>query len=127
MFEQSRWVSRSVAAMSMPAIKDMAMRSAAVEDAASLTLGLPSFRTPAPITCENRNRLFNLASVPELAGSLVYLFIFSNAYAMSGWRLAYAIMPVWLKRETLKVHDATIICTPRIPQVAGIAAISAEA
>jgi len=289
MSEQNRWVSRSVAAMSMSAIKDMAMRSAAVEDAASLTWGLPSFRTPAPIreavaqaletdidigkyalpdgllalrrlvakthlektgievdpgrevmitagnteglntllhvildpgdeiiltdpgfpshfqqirlcggvpigwpmreddgwslnidalselitertkglilvspsnptgkifteqelrrigeialerdllillddpyssfTYENRERYFNLASVPEFAGHLVYLFTFSKAYAMSGWRLAYAIMPAWLKREVLKVHDATIICTPRISQVAGIAALSAE-
>ncbi len=289
MSDRSQWISRSVAAMSISAIKDMAMRSAAVEDAASLTWGLPSFRTPAPIreavaraldtdvdigkyalpdglpalrklvarthldkngididpdqqvmitagnteglttllhalldpgdeviltdpgfpshlqqirlcggvpigwpmneedgwsldidalpdlisdrtkalilvspsnptgkifseqelrrigdisiehnlmillddpyshfTYDNRNRLFNLASVPELADNLVYLFTFSKAYAMSGWRLAYAIMPAWLKREVLKVHDATIICTPRISQVAGIVALSAE-
>ena len=78
-------------------------------------------------TYENRSRFFNPASVPELAGNLVYLFTFSKAYAMSGWRLAYAIMPAWLKREVLKVHDATIICTPRISQIAGIAALSAEA
>lgn len=289
MSEQSRWVSGTVAGMSISAIKDMAMRSAAVEDAASLTWGLPSFRTPAPIreavaqaletdadigkyalpdglpalrrlvakthrdktgievdpneqimitagnteglntllhaildpgdeviltdpgfpshfqqirlcggvpigwrmdeddgwsldvdalpdlitertkglilvspsnptgkifteqelrrigeiasqcnllillddpyshfAYENKNRLFNLASVPDLAGNLVYLFTFSKAYAMSGWRLAYAVMPAWLKREVLKVHDATIICTPRISQVAGIAALSVE-
>ena len=77
-------------------------------------------------TYENRGRHFNLASVSDLAGHLVYLFTFSKAYAMSGWRLAYAIMPAWLKREVLKVHDATIICTPRISQVAGIAALSTE-
>jgi aspartate/methionine/tyrosine aminotransferase len=35
-------------------------------------------------------------------------------------------MPAWLKREVLKVHDATIICSPRISQVAGIAALSTE-
>jgi aspartate/methionine/tyrosine aminotransferase len=75
-------------------------------------------------TYENRSRYFNLAAVPELSGHLVYFFTFSKAYAMSGWRLAYAIMPAWLKREVLKVHDATIICTPRISQVAGISALS---
>jgi aspartate/methionine/tyrosine aminotransferase len=64
--------------------------------------------------------------VADLAGHLVYLFTFSKAYAMSGWRLAYAVMPGWLKHEVLKVHDATIICTPRISQVAGIAALSTE-
>jgi aspartate/methionine/tyrosine aminotransferase len=45
---------------------------------------------------------------------------------MSGWRLGYMIVPEALKREVLKVHDATIICTPRISQVAGLAALTGE-
>jgi aspartate/methionine/tyrosine aminotransferase len=73
---------------------------------------------------ENRDRYFNLSSVPELADNLAYLFTFSKTYAMSGWRLGYMIVPEFLKRQVLKVHDATIICTPRISQVAGIAALS---
>ncbi len=73
---------------------------------------------------ENRDRYFNLASVPEFAENLAYLFTFSKAYAMSGWRLGYMIVPEALKHEVMKVHDATIICTPRVSQVAGIAALS---
>jgi aminotransferase len=73
---------------------------------------------------ENRERFFNIASIPELAGNLAYLFTFSKCHAMSGWRLGYLVVPEALKREVLKVHDATIICTPRISQVAGIAALS---
>ena len=45
---------------------------------------------------------------------------------MSGWRLGYMIVPDWLKKHVLKVHDATIICTPRISQVAGIAALTGQ-
>ena len=75
---------------------------------------------------ENRERFFNLSSVPELSEHLAYLFTFSKTYAMSGWRLGYMIVPGFLKREVLKVHDATLICTPRISQVAGIAALSQE-
>jgi aspartate/methionine/tyrosine aminotransferase len=75
-------------------------------------------------TYENTERYFNLSSVPELADSIAYLFTFSKTYAMSGWRLGYMIVPEFLKRQVLKVHDATIICTPRISQVAGIAALS---
>jgi len=78
-------------------------------------------------TYENREHYFNLAQVGELADRLAYLFTFSKAYAMSGWRLGYIVMPQALKREVLKVHDATIICTPRISQVAGIAALSVKA
>lgn len=77
-------------------------------------------------TYENRDRFFNLASLPGVSQNLVYLFTFSKAYAMSGWRLGYMILPDGLKHQVLKVHDATIICTPRISQVAGIAALSHE-
>ena len=73
---------------------------------------------------EHRDALFNLASVRELRDHVVYLFTFSKAYAMSGWRLGYMVLPDAMKSEVLKVHDATLICTPRISQVAGIAALS---
>ena len=45
---------------------------------------------------------------------------------MSGRRLGYMVVPEHLKREVLKVHDATIICTPRISQVAGLAALTGD-
>jgi aspartate/methionine/tyrosine aminotransferase len=77
-------------------------------------------------TYENEARYFNLASVPELVDHVAYLFTFSKTYAMSGWRLGYMIVPEFLKRQVIKVHDATIICTPRISQVAGIAALGEE-
>ena len=75
---------------------------------------------------ENREAYFNLASVPELREHVAYLFTFSKTYAMSGWRLGYMIIPDALKREVLKVHDATMICAPRISQVAGLAALTEE-
>ena len=75
---------------------------------------------------ENRDRYFNLSGVPELADRVAYLFTFSKCHAMSGWRLGYAVLPEWLKREVLKVHDATMICAPRISQAAGLAALTGE-
>jgi aspartate/methionine/tyrosine aminotransferase len=75
---------------------------------------------------ENRDAYFNLASVHELAERVAYLFTFSKSYAMSGWRLGYMVIPAFLKRDVLKVHDATLICAPRISQVAGIAALTGE-
>ncbi|MFN3231361.1 MAG: pyridoxal phosphate-dependent aminotransferase [Alphaproteobacteria bacterium] len=77
-------------------------------------------------TYDNRDRFFNLASVEALKDNLVYMFTFSKAFAMSGWRLAYMVAPAWLKQQLLKVHDSTIICAPRISQVAGIAALKEE-
>lgn len=75
-------------------------------------------------TYENRERCFNLASAPEFADRVAYLFTFSKCHAMSGWRLGYAVLPEGLKTELLKVHDATMICAPRISQVAGLAALT---
>lgn len=67
------------------------------------------------------------ASVRELRERLVYLFTFSKCYAMSGWRLGYMVVPEWLKPQVMKVHDATLICPPRVSQVAGIAALTRPA
>jgi aspartate/methionine/tyrosine aminotransferase len=75
-------------------------------------------------TYENRARYFNLASVPELAAHVVYLFSFSKCYAMSGWRLGYLVAPPGLKRALMKVHDATVLCAPRVSQLAGVAALT---
>ncbi len=77
-------------------------------------------------TYENQAKYFNLASQKEFVKNTVYFFTFSKSYAMSGWRLGYMILPSHLKKEALKVHDATMICTPRISQIAGIAALKGE-
>ena len=74
-------------------------------------------------TYENKEKYFNLASVADLSQHIAYLFSFSKTYAMSGWRLGYMILPERLKYEALKVHDATIICAPRVSQIAGLTAL----
>ncbi|WP_031435103.1 pyridoxal phosphate-dependent aminotransferase [Methylomarinum vadi] len=74
-------------------------------------------------TYDQRAKYFNLAAEKELTDHIVYCFTFSKAYAMSGWRLGYMILPEPLKKEAVKVHDLNMICTPRISQVAGIVAL----
>lgn len=58
-----RFVSDRVATLSMSAIKEMAMRSARVEGAASLAWGLPSFETPEYI---RRGVIERLAGDPDI-------------------------------------------------------------
>ena len=69
---------------------------------------------------------FNAAAQPELRDQLVYLFTFSKIHAMSGWRVGYLALPDWLRRQVLKVHDANLICAPRISQIAASAALSGD-
>ena len=78
-------------------------------------------------TYENRSRYFNLASVPEFRETIAYLFTFSKAYAMSGWRVGYMVIPAQLRADVVKIHDLTMICTPRISQIAARAALTSDA
>ena len=77
-------------------------------------------------TYENTEKYFNLASVADMFDNTVYLYSFSKAYAMSGWRLGYMILPAHLKRQIIKVHDLNMICTARVSQAAGIAALRGD-
>ena len=45
---------------------------------------------------------------------------------MSGWHAGYMIVPEHIKRQAIKLHDLTMICTPRISQVAALAALTGE-
>ena len=74
-------------------------------------------------TYENHARYFNLASLSEYAENIAYLFTFSKCYAMSGWRAGYMVIPAALRDQIIKIHDLTMICTPRISQVAARAAL----
>jgi aminotransferase len=47
--DSRHWISENISGITVSAIKEMAMRGAEVPDAASLTWGLPSFRTPPRI------------------------------------------------------------------------------
>jgi aspartate/methionine/tyrosine aminotransferase len=47
--DSKHWISENISGFTVSAIKEMAMRGAEVPDAASLTWGLPSFRTPPRI------------------------------------------------------------------------------
>lgn len=75
------------------------------------------------IVYDDADRFFNLASQSKFSDQLVYMFTFSKIHAMSGWRLGYMILPGWLRENVLKVHDATMICAPRISQIAGMAVL----
>lgn len=49
----------------------------------------------------------------------------SKAFGMAGWRLGYAAVPPQLLPALAKVLDTTLICPPRLTQIAAIAALEA--
>ena len=48
---------------------------------------------------------------------------FSKAFAMTGWRLGYALAPKEILKEMTKIHQYTIMCAPTISQYGAIEAL----
>lgn len=77
-------------------------------------------------TFETPMKYFDLAATPGFERHFAYLFTFSKAYAMSGWRVGYMVVPEPLHAAVVKIHDMTMICAPRVSQIAAIAALKGE-
>ena len=48
---------------------------------------------------------------------------FSKAYAMTGWRLGYAVAPKLILEQMLKIHQFAIMCAPTTSQYAAVEAL----
>jgi len=48
---------------------------------------------------------------------------FSKTYAMTGWRLGYALAPESILSQMLKIHQFAIMCAPTVSQYAAIEAL----
>jgi aminotransferase len=48
---------------------------------------------------------------------------FSKAYAMTGWRLGYALGPEAIIKQMIKLHQFAIMCAPTTSQYAAIEAL----
>lgn len=68
-------------------------------------------------------RFCSVASIPDMAERCITLNGFSKAFAMTGWRLGYAIAPQPVLDQMLKVHQLTMLCASNLSQDAGIAAL----
>ncbi|MDQ2872197.1 MAG: pyridoxal phosphate-dependent aminotransferase [Candidatus Eremiobacteraeota bacterium] len=65
----------------------------------------------------------SIVSVPGMRERTIIVDGFSKAYAMTGWRLGYAIMPPDLAKHVTLFNNNTFSCVTTFVQVAGIAAL----
>lgn len=49
---------------------------------------------------------------------------FSKTYAMTGWRLGYAVVPEWLVEPVVRLINSSASCTPQFVQMAGVEALA---
>src|SRR5260370_29580443 len=66
----------------------------------------------------------SIASVPGMPEKTIILDGFSKTYAMTGWRMGYGVMPVWLVDAVTKVMVNSNSCTARLSPRAGLAALN---
>jgi aspartate/methionine/tyrosine aminotransferase len=66
----------------------------------------------------------SIARRPGMLPKTVILDGFSKAYAMTGWRMGYGIMPVWLARAVSQLAINCNSCTATFTQKAGVAALT---
>jgi aminotransferase len=64
-----------------------------------------------------------LATLPGMQGRTVVLNGFSKAYAMTGWRLGYALGPAEIIQAMSKIHQYTMLCAPITAQKAALEAL----
>jgi len=63
------------------------------------------------------------ASLPGVRENTILLGGFSKAYAMTGWRVGYAVASKEIITAMTKIHQYTIMCAPTMAQVAAIEAL----
>ena len=64
-----------------------------------------------------------VASIPGMYERTIVLSGFSKAFAMTGWRLGYAVGPEPLIKLMTKMHQFAIMCAPTTSQYAAVEAL----
>lgn len=64
-----------------------------------------------------------IGSLPDMKERTIIINGFSKAYAMTGWRLGYALAPKLIAEQMVKIHQFAIMCAPTTSQYAAISAI----
>jgi len=65
----------------------------------------------------------SIASLPGMKERTIVVNGFSKAYAMTGWRLGYALAPEPVAKLMTKIHQFCIMCAPTTSQYAAVEAV----
>lgn len=68
-------------------------------------------------------RHVSIASFPGMKERTIVINGFSKSYAMTGWRLGYAVGPATIIEQMTKIHQFAIMCAPTTSQYAAIEAL----
>jgi aspartate/methionine/tyrosine aminotransferase len=72
----------------------------------------------------DNNKHFSIASRSEFKDTTIIVNSFSKTYAMTGWRLGYAVADEAITTDIRKIHGYMVSCAPASAQKAGLEALS---
>lgn len=70
-----------------------------------------------------KDKHVSIASLPGMRDRTIIINGFSKAYAMTGWRIGYALAPEVICEQMLKIHQFAIMCAPTNSQYAAVDAV----
>ena len=70
-----------------------------------------------------KDKHVSIATLEGLKERTILINGFSKAYAMTGWRLGYAVGPVEIIEQMTKIHQFAIMCAPTTSQYAAVEAL----
>lgn len=70
-----------------------------------------------------KNKHVSIVSIDGMKERTILINGFSKAYAMTGWRLGYALAPKIILEQMTKIHQYAIMCAPTTSQYAAIEAL----
>ena len=71
----------------------------------------------------SENPHVSICSLPGMRERTIVINGFSKAYAMTGWRLGYALGPEIIVKQMIKLHQFAIMCAPTTSQYAAVEAL----
>ena len=71
----------------------------------------------------NGEKFHSIISSSEMRDQTILVNGFSKTYAMTGWRLGYAVAPKVIAEKIRKVQENTTTCAPSFCQIAGVEAL----
>lgn len=70
-----------------------------------------------------KDKHISIASLPGMQERTIVINGFSKSYAMTGWRLGYAVGPEYIISQMMKIHQFAIMCAPTNSQYAAAEAL----
>jgi aminotransferase len=70
-----------------------------------------------------KSKHVSICSIPGMRERTIIINGFSKAYAMTGWRLGYALGPELIIKQMIKLHQFAIMCAPTTSQYAAVEAL----